>query len=472
MKKLVPALFLIVFLYIAVCIPALAVDDGAWNTKPEITALYETEKGKLFIEWEGSASHYRVYIDGKVEAKVQNKNTIIDLKEGIHQINVVPFMYEPDDSNASVSLDLGSFGGGSLDLGSVGKDTIYGTPSDTFRIDYAPNAILDATPIVNVAATDFEDRIILSFTDKFDADIYRVYITSGKDTTFADFDMTDEEASKFVQKDKSSVTIVLEDDYLKKHECMRPELGQKYSFSVKLRKWPIDKINGTNEKDVLLESKESKKFDFTPFAAWKYAPEIIYHSQTADGEVTLRWEHDDNGLGCKYKVLKLDKLLVVKKGQEEVGVTDEKEFVIKDLMNGKQIFAVVPILGKEEGIASDEVIEEVKNEWVLAPELECDAVDSNTVELQWESSKEVESYHVTVYTGSGSVLRFINRDFKEYDEFDVPATEGDMQYEYNYDGSVDQENGARLKFEIYGIRHTANGVEQQSATSSQTVVLK
>ena len=472
MKKVAVSLLLVICICISLCIPASATGDEDWKTKPEITALYETEKGKFFIEGEGAASHYRVYVDGKVEAKVQNKNTIIDIKEGIHQINVVPFMYEPDDSNASVSLDLGKIGGGSLDLGSVGKDTIYGTPSDTLRIDYVPNAILDATPIINVVVTDFEDRITLSFIDKFDSDIYRVYITNGKDTTFVDFDTTKEETSRYIQKDKSSVSIVLEEDFLKKHECMRPELGQKYSFSVKLRKWPIDKISGTKEKDALLESKESKKFDFTPFAAWKYAPEITYHSQTADGEVTLQWEHDDNGLGCKYKVLKLDKLLVVKKGQEEVGVTDEKEFVIKDLMNGKQTFVVVPVLGKEEGIASDEVIEEVKNEWVLAPELECDAVDSNTVKLEWEAAKEVESYHVTVYSGSGSVLRFINLDYKKYDEFDVPAAEGDMQYEYNYDGSVDPENGVRLKFEIYGVRHTANGAEQQSATSSQTVVLK
>ncbi len=471
MRKISVSMVLIIYLFASLCLPAFA-DEGDWKTKPVITSLYEIEKGKLSIEWEGAASHYRVYIDDNVEAKTQNKNTIIALKEGVHQINIVPFKYEPDESNASFSLDLGQFGGGSLELGSVGKDTIYGTPSDTFRLDYSTNPIMDATPTVKEAVTDFQDKVILSITDKYDADIYRVFITSGKDTTHVDFDITSEEASRFIQKENSSVTIVLDQDYLKKHECMRPELGQKYSFSVKLRKWPIDKISGAQEKAAMLESKESKKYDFTPYAAWKEAPVITYHSQTADGQITLQWEHDDNDLGCKYKIIKLDKLLVVKKGQEEVGITDDDEFVVRDLMNGKHTFSVVPVLGKEEGNASEEITEEIKNEWVVAPELECEVTEANTIELDWCSSKGVESYHITVYTGSGSVLRFVNLDFNKYAEFDMPVEDGDMRFLYKYDGVTDAENGVRLKFEIYGIRHTASGEEQKSAVSSQTVVLK
>ena len=47
-----------------------------------------------------------------------------------------------------------------------------------------------------------------------------------------------------------------------------------------------------------------------------------------------------------------------------------------------------------------------------------------------------------------------------------------MLYTYTYDQPVDPENGTNLKFEIYGIRHAADGTEQRSAASAQTIVLK
>ncbi len=47
-----------------------------------------------------------------------------------------------------------------------------------------------------------------------------------------------------------------------------------------------------------------------------------------------------------------------------------------------------------------------------------------------------------------------------------------MLYTYTYDQPIDPENGTNLKFEIYGIRHAADGTEQRSAASAQTIVLK
>jgi len=47
-----------------------------------------------------------------------------------------------------------------------------------------------------------------------------------------------------------------------------------------------------------------------------------------------------------------------------------------------------------------------------------------------------------------------------------------MPYTHTYDQPVDPENGVNLKFEIYGIRHAADGTEQKSASSEQTIVLK
>ena len=47
-----------------------------------------------------------------------------------------------------------------------------------------------------------------------------------------------------------------------------------------------------------------------------------------------------------------------------------------------------------------------------------------------------------------------------------------MVYSYTYGQPVDLEHGTNLKFEIYGIRHAADGTEQRSAASTQTITLK
>lgn len=252
---------------------------------------------------------------------------------------------------------------------------------------------------------------------------------------------------------------------------MVPELDHKYSFSVKLEKNPKNLIDDSTVSDIFIESNDSKAFEYTPYAAWKNAPNITYASQTADGEVTLKWEHDDNGLGCAYKVIKNDMLLVVKKGEEEIGKTADKEYVIKDLMNGKYNYVVVPTLLGEDGYASTPSTIEVKNSWVAAPSFTCDVGEKNQIVLNWNASEGIERYHITVSVGDGSILRFVNLDFKEYAEFDVEATPGDMTYKYTYDQNSDSEGDTKLKFEIYGIRHAANGDEQKSATTSQTITL-
>ena len=87
-------------------------------------------------------------------------------------------------------------------------------------------------------------------------------------------------------------------------------------------------------------------------------------------------------------------------------------------------------------------------------------------------AQAVESYHVVVSVGSGSILRFIDMDYNKYSEFDVPAKNGDMEYSFTYKEEIDPNTGIKLKFEIYGIRHAADGTEQKSATTKQTVVVK
>ncbi len=496
MKKPVYLLFILLISAALFFLPAYAEEENEWKEKPSITHIYELSKGKILLEWQGNASLYQVYVDGEKAASVNLPNTVIDLKSGIHQITVIPSAAISKEGGNAVSIDLQVEGlaeilkllhipglvnlgdialGLDIDLGKFGidaKDLLLGNPSDTVKINYTPNSITDSRPEILSAYTASDERVILSFSDRYDSNIYRIFIRSGKDMSFVEFDTTDKDAAALISKEKSTVTVTLDPVYLTNHECMIPELDQKYSFSVKLQKWPVDFIDGTKNTDIVLESKESKAYDYMPHAAWKNSPIITNASQTADGQITLQWEHDDNGLGCEYKIMMQDTVLGVKKGENEVGRTAGKEFTINDLINGKYTFTVIPRLSAEEGIASEPVTAEVKNSWATAPALQCTADDTNQILLKWTAAEGVESYHITVSAGSGSLLRFVNLDYKVYEEFDLAATAGEMSHTYIYDLPIDPKNGTSLKFEMYGIRHAADGSEQKSASASKTITLK
>ena len=450
-----------------------------WKEMPIITHVYEMYEDKFALEWEGNAELYQVYVDGKKVSTVNFSTAFINLKTGLHQIVIIPIKYESKNADTSFELNLGILDkaevGGSIDLGALGidpKDLLQGTPSEAFKINYTVDPLLNAVPEIVSADTDFDNRVLLTFTDHYDSDVYRVTIRSGKNENYAEFDTSSADAAALITRTNSRVTITLDQDYLRSRRCFIPELDQEYSFLVKLQRHPDNYVDGQEEGSILLESKESKAFEYTPFAAWKNAPEITYASQTADGQVTLRWAHEDNGLGCEYIILRYDKVLGIKTGEKEVGRTSKKEYVIKDLTNGKYTYAVVPLSAREQGIVSEEATVEVKNNWVVAPALECKPGKEKQVILKWSSPDSIESYHVTVYVGSGSLLRFVNLDYKKYSEFDVQAKPGDMEYVFTYQGSIDPDNGVRLKFEIYGVCHATNGKEQKSATTTQTIVLK
>lgn len=474
-------LFSIIFVLVLAglwALSAIAESDDDWMEKPIITHICELEKEKLFVEWDGKSNLYQVYLDGKIISTVKLQNAIIELKSGTHQLVIVPVNYISKNVDTSISLGLDAKlvgAEGSIDLGALGvdpKDLIQGNASDTAKINYNVNPIVNSTPEIIAAYTDFSNRVILSFTDKYDSNIYKVSIKNGKDINFVEFNNSSEETEGLIKKENTQVTLVLDQQYLKNKECMIPELDQKYSFSVKLQKWPINFMDGSKEDSVVLESKESKSYDYTPYAAWKNAPVITYASQSSDGQITLRWTHDDNGLGCEYIILEQDLLLGVKKGEKEIGRTSANEFTVNDLMNGKYTYAVVPLFSAEKGFDSEPVTVEVKNSWVSAPALECVAENNTNVRLKWTAVEGVENYHITVSVGDGSLLRFVKLDYKKYEEFDVEASTGDMVFTYTYNQPVDLENGTNLKFEIYGVRHTSDGKEQRSGASTQMITLK
>ena len=474
MKKLFGICTIVLILSFMTYIPVLAEDDD-WKTMPEITHVYELSKEKVYLEWEGKAELNSIKVDGKDVKTVKINNASIEVKTGSHTITIVPIKLQSKNANTQIELNIANYAGGSIDLGALGvdpKDILQGNQSKPYKLKYNVNPILNAVPTVNGAYTDFDNRVLLTFTDKYDSDVYYVTIKSGKDVIGTYFDMSSADAASLISKQNAKVTITLDPEFLKKNGWLIPELDEKYGFSVKLGKWPVNMIDNSKEPPTVLESKESKYYDYTPYAAWKNAPDITYASQTADGTITLKWEHDDNGLGCEYKIVSPDKVLMVKKGAKEVGKTSNKEFTVKDLMNGKHAFAVIPMLKNEEGFSSDNQTIEVVNNWVVAPTLECSLKENKQVLLKWEAPQGVDNYHITVSAGSGSLLRFVNMDYKKYKEFDVKANPGKMEYTFTYDQSIESEDGAKLKFEIYATRKTEKGEDQKSATSSQTIVVK
>ena len=471
----------IVFILLALClaIPLANCEEFSdWSNSPVITQAYELSSGKLYLEWQGKAPIYQIYMDGESVANVIVNNATISLKNGTHTISIYP-MNEMKTADTKVDLGFnakligGSFG---LDLAALGLDPkklIVGDASDSLNIDYSTDPIFNAVPDKITAKTDFDNRVHLSFIDRYNADEYKIMIKTGNDVNYVRFNTFSEDAAPFFSKENNNVTVILDQDYLQKQGCMIPEINEKYSFTVQLRKYAINLLNGEKETATIHESKISNNYQYTPTALWKTAPIITYASQISDGEIALRWIHDDNDLGCEYNILKINKTLGIKTGEEYLGATKEKEFIIHDLMNGAYCLSVMPLYNGEKGNTSNEMTVDVKNDWVIAPTLFCKQIEKNQVKLSWSASSNVEVYHITVYAGNNdSLLRYVDLDYSKYTELDLPVERSDMEYIFTYSDEYNSENGQKLKFEIYGVRHSANGTEQKSATSTQIITIK
>ena len=478
--------FVILVLLICICIMPHCVGEETadWSVAPVITKAYEQSAEKLYLEWTGSAPVYQVYLDGKSVASVSVQNAVIPIKNGSHIIAVYPiYAKKKADTNLDFELkvsgvpEVGDIGGNiTVDLAALGldpKELTYGMPSESLNIDYTADPIFNAAPEKLAAETDQDDIVYLSFTDRQNADEYLVTVKVGRDENHVRFYPEPDGSDQLITKANTMTTLKLDPDHLRQQGCMVPELNEKYTFTVQLRKYAVNLTNGEKEKTVIHESKASKGFDYTPVALWKTAPVITYASQTADGQITIRWDHDAAGRECEYTVMKINKALGIKTGEEAWGTTKENAFVINDVMNGSYTFTVVPGYGNETGSASAEASVDVKNEWVAAPTLTCEQGESGQVKLTWIAPAGVENYHITVYAGnSDSLLRFVDMDYKQFGEIDVTAAEGAMEYIYTYTGEYNAEVGQKLKFEIYGIRHAADGAEQRSASSAQVITIK
>ncbi len=470
MKKFMLAV--IALFLTCIVIGAIAED---WDKPPVITKAYEQSQNNIFVEWEGNAPLYQVYLDGKKVADTMINHQVINVEKGAHVIVVYPFNKSDKEANTTFSLE--AIGAGvSFDLAALGldpKELTPGNPSEKLTIDYKPSQVINGKPEKISAYTDAQNRVVLSFEDPYVADEYLLTIKRRSNINYVSFYRNKDTDVELFSEEGSMVTLTLDQAYLKEQECLIPELNEEYRFTVQFRKYATDYVTGGKEKSVVNDSKISSEYVYRLVPIWKIAPVITFASQTADGQITLMWDHEDYGIGCEYHVMKINKVMGIMTGEDDLGKTSDHEYVINDMNNGGYCINIVPVLNGEKGSYSADANIDIKNEWVIAPSLNCEQIADNQVRLTWKAPENIERYHITVLRGdNNSLLRFIDLDYSKYTEFDVSAVQGDMEYIYIYDDSIDSVNGTKLKFEIYGIRRTTTGGEQRSATSSKTIILK
>jgi len=459
---------------------AIAEETNEWFTAPVLIKAYEQSAGKIYIEWEGNAPLYQIYVDGAKRADVTVSHLLLDITKGTHTIKIYPVNDEKTgaDSKLGVNVEFAeTIGVGlDLDLAALGldpKNLIPGYPSDDLYIDYKANPIIDGKAEKLSATTNPDNLVVLSFSDQFNADEYEIMIKKGNNANYVTYRTINEEDAALITKANSMVSILLDREFLAKQDCPIPDLDEEYKFSVLMRKYARDYVNGERIQTIIHSSKQSAEFAYKPIALWKTAPMITFASQTADGEITLQWEHDDYGVGCEYAVMQITKVLGVMTGEVLLGKTNEHDFTIIDLTNGDYCINIVPVYGSEKGSYSADANISVKNEWVVSPELAYEQTGDKQITLKWKAPANIEQYHIVVYTGdNNSLLRFVDLDYSKYFETDVDASEGNMEYVFDYDKEIDPENGVKIKFEVYGLRHTGTGAEQKSAVSSQSLILK
>ena len=105
MKKILLSaltVFTLLFLFNAA---VFAANNDSWDEKPVLTQVFELAKGKIFLEWDGKADLYQVYVDGENVSTVNLKYAIVDMKDGVHQIAVIPVDKVTKDDSNNFSLD-------------------------------------------------------------------------------------------------------------------------------------------------------------------------------------------------------------------------------------------------------------------------------------------------------------------------------------------------------------------------------
>ncbi len=479
-------LFLILLLFACPCAA-----ESDWNTAPVITEAYECGKDELYLEWSGAAPLYRIYLDTKEAATVLGHACTIQVKDDKrHMVTVSPLTESENQGLLAFDANLpiiGAFGinlssgkldfnaektplgkaGLSIDVSALGLDMKkleQGNPSKPLaftsqRSDLASQVISDLS-----VSLDDQGRACLTFTDYKNAEEYVVYIHKDKNVSPVVYSTRDADGSAWISRNVTTVTLTLDPGYLMQNDGMVPALGNTYSFSIELRKRVTSLVTGEKIEGEYYTSGRSREVKATLKALWKTAPVIISASQTSEGQVLLEWEHHDHGTGCDYNIYQVEKALGVRTGEKLVETSGDHSCLVSDLRNGSYTFVVSALYGSEEGDRSGEATVEVKNDWEAAPEIFCQAGSETELSISWDPSPDIDAYHITVYLGNEkSLLKYANMDWTKADEAYLDVSGGPMEFVYPVpDGSP------RLKFEVYGVRYTEDGSEQNSAVGTVT----
>ena len=454
-----------------------AEESSDYDMQPVITQAYEQGPGIVYVEWSGTAPSYQVYVDGKHVKTVDVPITLIDVQKGAHTIIIIPACKK---DGSDVNLGLAGF-----EVGFNMSEISTGTPSKPLSIDYIPDPLYSTALMEPIANMNLDDSILLSFTDNYGSDEYLVTVKSGNDTSYVryspndgtsdvGYNTDDDTRNELISIDGSLVTLRLDPVYLKENDCIQPQFDKTYTLSVQLRKYAVSMLNGEKITSVIHESKVSKELIFTPINAWRVAPIITMAKQTDEGQVTLQWTHNPGDyIACDYDVLLINKVLGIKTAETLAATVTSKEAVLQDLSDGDYTYTIVTRYEGNRGMASGEVNVTVKNTWNEEPKLMLSQLTNNQVKLEWAASIGVKTYHIRVYAGdSKSLLSFADLDYKLYKEFVIPL-DGDMlNTTFSYDGEIDPEKGAKLKFEIWGIKRAQDGTELNTKTGSASITLK
>lgn len=472
MKKFLPLCLLL--LCLIVFLPAAAEQETFESPVevPVILKAYEAEPGQIYLEWSGSSSYYEVHVDGKNIKTVKATHHTFPLKSGTHEIQIFPVIRRESGHDTNVNLDVAGLVGFNVDLAMFGltaDDLTLGPASASVMLDYLPDTIFTSAAAHLSAKTDYTGCVVLSFEAPLPADEYQVKIQQGKDISYIRFSVDSADTASLITQSQSSVSIRLDPAFLKSGRCMVPEIGTKYKFSVLLRRYAENYLSGGVLPSVIHESKESKALSYKPVESWKQAPVITYASQTADGKITLRWEHDSCGADCSYVIYRVKKLGgLISQGKEKLARTKNHAYVLTDLEEGRYYIRVVPEYGGLEGEASKDANLLISNQWQNAPEIISRQTTPTDVLLSWICPEGIDRYHLTVQIPRHSLAGFINLSYETFFETDIDAVPGPMEYTYTYNNPYDKSKSPTLRIQLYGIRLT--GEEEQYTDTAQSTV--
>lgn len=445
-------------------------EDKSWAVQPVIVSAYELGQGKIYIRWTGNAELYGVYLDGEQRIATNVTNAILEVNNGAHSIIVIP-LKKVKGQDIDVGLDVIKFGG-NIKL-SLPGGTQPGLASETIYYDYFPDPLFTTNIGKPQLYMNPDDTVSISFDDDYGCDEYIITVKNDKSVSYVKYYPKDSTRNKDIKIDDNKVNIKLDPSYLRDSQSMAIRLGQKYKFSVQMRKTATDVITKQNIPEILHLSRDSEESEFSPVAAWAVAPVISTLSQTGEGEITITWTHDPGNYSpISYEVIRENQVLGFSVKQDVLASVQANQVILHDLEDGDYSLKVIPRYEGKDGLVSEVVSYKVQNNWNMKPMLTIEKISPTSCRVSWPVAWGVETYHIKVFIAdTGSVLSFVGLNYnldKEFEHTIQPESET-TDFIYVFEGEPASE--IKLKFEIYGVHVTGDGKTQQTETAYENFTL-